>query len=457
MTKRLLITIGATFVVALGAKASLAQPLVVSLPWPPTVLPHTPPLAPSTAGVLPLSPRFLGQLGNREQVVVGLEDDGTPHAVRVLQTIVVKRLGDYVFAVPAPVRSVLPGPGTESPPGRRQNQILWQGFSPGHRVLAAWADLRPAESVGSLPLRVRVTTEVAGSRLGPGEKRSGELRVTLTAENATAARAQSFTAEPDPVDLAVVLGRIRSAIQRDVYAEGLNIRLRGPTTPVEVRVAAPLRVDGTLRFAPGTAHLRGASGGVVRVAGLLDGLRRTRLRLVLRGQALKASPPKVELRVRTADIPDPVTPSQDLRTRLAGTIALELAYARKRQYDMFLASPEQTGPSSTTYVYRTAPAVKAARVAGTSEDGGDHTLGWIVLGLGLAAAVPAGAVIWAHSRALLAPADDEVDPSSCGATHTDLVRALRDHASDPTRRAADAAGRAARAPEPRRGRERAPS
>ena len=82
---------------------------------------------------------------------------------------------------------------------------------------------------------------------------------------------------------------------------------------------------------------------------------------------------------------------------MAGTIALELAYARKRQYDQFLASPDPTGPSSTTYEYRTAPAVKAARVAGTSEDGGDHTLGWIVLGLGLAAAVPAGAVIWAHS------------------------------------------------------------
>ena len=331
-------------------------------------------------------------------MVVGLEDDGTPHSVRVLQTIVVNALGNYVFAVPAPVRSVLPGPGTESQPGRRENQILWQGFSPGHRVLAAWADLRPAESVGSLPLRVRVTTEVDGSRLGAGEKRSGDLRVTLTAENATVvAAAKSFTAEPEAVDLALVLGRIRSAIRRDVYAEGLNIRLRSPMTPVAVRVAAPLQLDGTLTFAPGTAQLRGARDGVVRISGLLDGQRNSRLRLVLRGRASNASAPKLELRVRTARISDTVTSSQSPRTRLAGTIALELAYARKRQYDMFLASPEQTGPSSTTYVYETTAAVRPATPAADSSGGESHTVGWIVLGLVLVAGVPAAAVIWAHS------------------------------------------------------------
>jgi hypothetical protein len=162
-------------------------------------------------------------------------------------------------------------------------------------------------------------------------------------------------------------------------------------------VAAPLRLDGTLTFAPGTARLRGAPGGVIRIAGRLDGLRQTRLRLTLRGRATNASAPELLLRVRTADIPDPVTSSQDLRTRLAGTIALELAYARRRQYDMFLASPDQTGPSSTTYEYSTAPrARRAPPPAGTSGES-DHTLGWILLGLGLAAALPVGAVIWAHS------------------------------------------------------------
>jgi hypothetical protein len=241
-----------------------------------------------------------------------------------------------------------------------------------------------------------VTTEVAGSPLAPGEKRSGDLQVTLTAENASVATAKSFTAEPDRVDLAIVLGRIRSAIRRDVYAEGLNIRLRGPSSPRKVRVAAPLRIEGTLRFAPGTAQLRGAQGGVARVSGLLD-VRHPRLQIVLRGQASNASAPRLALRVRTSEIPDTVTPSQDPQTRLAGTIALELTYARRRQYDMFLSSPDQTGPSSTTYEYRSAAAATTAPVAATSGGSSDHTLGWIVLALGLTAAVPVGAVIWAHS------------------------------------------------------------
>jgi hypothetical protein len=64
---------------------------------------------------------------------------------------------------------------------------------------------------------------------------------------------------------------------------------------------------------------------------------------------------------------------------------------------MFLANPDQTGPSKTTYVYRTAVAPRVMPVAGTSGDDGDHMLGWIVLGLGLVASVPVGAVIWAHS------------------------------------------------------------
>jgi hypothetical protein len=77
----------------------------VSLPWPPQVLPQTPPLAPKVAGPLPISPRFFRRVSNRERVVVGLDEDGTPNAIRVQQTLVMKRLGDYVFAIAAPVRS----------------------------------------------------------------------------------------------------------------------------------------------------------------------------------------------------------------------------------------------------------------------------------------------------------------------------------------------------------------
>jgi hypothetical protein len=381
---------------AVLAPTGEARARVVPLPWPPTVLPKEPPLAPATTGVLPLNVRFLGQLENRERVVVGLEDNGMPRSIRVLQTIVVKRLGDYVFSVPAPVRSVLPGPGTQSPPGQRVNQILWEGFSPGHRVLAAWADLRVPESAPSLPVRVALVTEIGGSPLAAGDKRSGDLRVRLTVSNVTGVTARSYTANPEPTSFGQVLTRIRSAIRRGVFAEGLNIGLLGPAPWVNTRVAAPLRVEGVLRFEPGTVDVRGSTGGVVRVAGKLDGLRRTQLRLVLHGRAKNASAPKLELRVRTEPVSDRVKPSQGLRTRLARTIDLELGYARKRQYDMFLASPDLTGRSSTTYVYRTVAAPRALpAAAGPKEDG--SSVGWIVLALGLALGVPVAAVAWAHS------------------------------------------------------------
>jgi hypothetical protein len=353
----------AVFVACLGVESATAQANVVSLPWPPKVLPRVPPLAPKTSGVFPLPPRFFRQLSNRERIVVGLDEDGKPHSVRVLHTVVLKRLGDYVLTIPAPVVSVTPGPGTESDPGRRENQILWEGFSPGRRVLAAWADLRLGESVAGLPVEVSVE---------PGE---------VTIRNATAVTVPSFTAEPAPVGMAQVSSGVRAAVRANVFPEGLNVELLGKQTPEELRVAAPLRVRGSVRV----------SGERVPFSGLLDGLRKSELRV-----PIPEGDPKIEMRVRTADIELP-PPAGDPRALLAQTIKLELTYARKRQFDQFLASPDQTGPSSATYVYRTtAPRPPAAEATPLAGDEG-HTAGWIVLGLGFAAAIPAAAVLWARS------------------------------------------------------------
>jgi hypothetical protein len=356
-----LLAVGAAALAIWAPGAEAAEP-PVSLPWPPTVLPHVPPLAPETSGVFPLQPRFLRRLSNRERIVVGLADDGKPNAVRVLQTIVLKRLGDYVFTIPAPVVSVTPGPGTESQPGQRENQILWEGFSPGRRVLAAWADLRVPESVAGLPVEVDIE---------PGE---------VTVRNATAVTVPSFTADPDPVTLAQVSGRVRAAVRANVFPEGLNVAPRGRKTPERLRVAAPLRVQGVVRV----------SGKRVPFSGLLDGVRRSELRV-----RIPDGEPEVEVQARTAVIDLP-RPARGARALLAQTIALELTYARKRQFDQFLASPDQTGPSSATYVYQTAARTPAAEPASPGGDE-DHTVGWIVLGLGLAAALPVAAVVWAHS------------------------------------------------------------
>ncbi len=352
----------AVLAACLGVERAAAVTPVISLPWPPSVLPRVPPLAPETSGVLPLQPRFFRQLSNRERIVVGLDEDGKPNSVRALQTIVLKRLGDYVLAIPAPVRSVTPGPGTESQPGQRENQILWEGFSPGRRVLAAWADLRVADSVAGLPVEVNVD---------PGE---------VTIRNATAVTVPSFTADPVPTSIAEVSARVRAAVRANVFPEGLNVLLRGNQTREELRVAAPLDVEGTVNI----------DGKRVPFSGRLDGLRRSELRV-----PITDGEPKVEFQVRTADIDLPPQ-ARDPRALLAQTIKLELTYARKRQFDQFLASPDQTGPSSATYIYRTGPPPRTETLIPYGENE-DHTVGWIVLGLMLVAALPVAAVAWARS------------------------------------------------------------
>jgi len=359
---------------ALGlCAAALAAPCAagartVSLPWPLEVLPQTPPLAPQVAGPLPIQPRFFRRVSNRERVVVGLDEDGTPNSVRVQQTLVLKRVGDYIFAIAAPVRTVLPGPGTESAPGQRTNQILWQGFSPGSRRLSAVADLRVEESAPLLPVKVHVER--------------GPSRSVVAIENVTGVTAKSYTGDVEPVGLGRVLGRIRTAIRRNFTAEGLNVEIRGAQRPVDVRVAAPLLVSGTV-----------GSGDVAReFRTVLDGIHRTELRLAVPGR----SAPRLSMRVRTLAVRDRVRPTQSVRDQLAGTIDLELTYARKRQYDQFLSGADPSGRSSATYVYRTAPR-PATAVPLKSSGSGSNAMGWIALGLLLAAGLPVAAVVWARS------------------------------------------------------------
>src|SRR5207237_1427942 len=132
-----------------------------------------------------------------------------------------------------------------------------------------------------------------------------------------------------------------------------------------------------------TAQIAGARGGAVRFSALLDGLRQTELHLDVHGQAVKAPPPTIELRVTPVGVPDRLTPpaarswvtaaaekrlGPDLRRLLARAIRAELTYARKRQYDMFLASPDPTGPGAATYVYRTAALPRVSPLAGAGHD-----------------------------------------------------------------------------------------
>jgi hypothetical protein len=148
-----------------------------------------------------------------------------------------------------------------------------------------------------------------------------------------------------------------------------------------VRVAAPLLVSGTV-----------LSGDVAqKFKAVLDGIHRSKLRIDVPGRLA----PKISMRVGTVGVPDRVRPTQSVQEQLAGTIELELTYARKRQYDQFLSAADPTGHSSTTYVYRTVPRPAAAPLE--SSGSGSDTRGWIALAVLLAAALPVAAVFWARS------------------------------------------------------------
>jgi hypothetical protein len=367
--------------VALGAFGALAAaapagatpiflPSATALAQPP------PPLLP---GATPLESehelRFPGHVGNSEVVEVGLRDDGSASSVAVTQRLVISRIGDYSFTIPAPALSVVPAGGSQSQPGLRNTGIVWQGFSSGHGVLAARVSLKPLAAERGLPLGIRIEQRAdatvvrviniarRGISIARGTAPAGSLRVLLE-------RARAAVRAPD-----------RTALTQTLQVDGT---FRGS---VPTLVVAPLRVGGTIRLA---------------------GRSPTRIDWVLgRGQPLvrtvtlpARAAPRLSL---TADLLDP----EDLLPRpgelegAGGLAALGIALARialSAQYGQYLAAPDQLGRSRTTYVFRTAPETQTLpprlRPAG---DGGSDVVA-IVLGSILGGFALVGLVVaWAHS------------------------------------------------------------
>ena len=77
------------------------------------------------------------------------------------QRLDVSQPGDYYFTIGAPVTDVAPAYGSQSTPGLRAATILWAGFNPGKRVLAARATLDPA----AVAARCRFASRSHGGRV----------------------------------------------------------------------------------------------------------------------------------------------------------------------------------------------------------------------------------------------------------------------------------------------------
>jgi hypothetical protein len=347
-----------------GAAACLLAPqapAAVALPWPTQPVTASPPLTPAT--VTTFANRFRGHVDATATVRVGLDRNGAARTVSVTQRLVVGGPGDYVLTIPAPAVSVVRGPGSESQPGLRRNALVWQGFSPGRRVLTALVELDPAASRPALPLAVRLS-------VGAGHS-------VLTIENRTETVVASFrgTGSPGAVEryLRALRGFPLEARSRPVHfaeVEGIE--------PGRRTVVAPFRVRGTAVF-PG--------GGSTAIDEVLGGGFPARAELELAGSGR----PRLRLRV------EPVLPDRLLRAAKTLDAAVEagLAESLARQYESFLANPDPAGRSRTTYLYVTAPPSPVVLPASERESGGPwRTIVVLVL---LVAATGAGVVVWSRS------------------------------------------------------------
>lgn len=318
-----------------------------------------------------------------QRVLVGVDGDGAPVSVDVVQRLTLNGLGDYTFAVPGPVTDVVAAPGSASEPGLRQGAILWSGFSPGKKTLAARASLRLTAAAPALPLRLTVTRE--GSTL------------TLTGQNVSGAPADVLVGPSSASETAATLDKTREAARVRPALQELYVDVPRLPKGTQERIWAPLHVTGELRFAGGRR--------VPLDYVLGDG---RPLRFVLSVPGISAAP-KVRIVVRAVSPAKLLTPPGGAKTwgaavraqlvQPAGLLELasraRLAIARALDYETFLVNPDPRGSSRAVYVYETAAEPVVAPAAPRQDSDGN---GWTTLALTALALLGAGGlvVLWAH-------------------------------------------------------------
>jgi hypothetical protein len=383
------LAIGCAILAAVPAAHAQTQ---ARLPGPLTPVRSEPPLV---TGVPRIQPRFVGPVDSWEVVNVEIDERGVPRRVSVVQRLLVHGVGDYYFGIPAPATSVRAADGTRSEPGRRPGQILWQGFSPGNRVLAASVGLDPAAAARHLPLLVIVSRK-------PG-------LVLLTIRNATFTRVPSFTAAADPRQVARFLDLLRDPPARLV--PDTFVTVSGQIRQRSRVAVAPLQVSGALEFPAGALAGARASGGTVtgsrvtfaglvmkaplRVEVRLSGTPRPRLRLVADPElpAARLRPPTGRTWMQYVGDGRGIEPRELLDTALG--VALDAAVAS--HYDTLLANPDRTGKRTGRYVYTSATPEVRTPGAERQRNGGRSWLASVAIAVGLLAGGAAGIVWWAHS------------------------------------------------------------
>jgi hypothetical protein len=368
-----------------GAAAAAAQRTQqVVLPGPVPYPTDSPPLVGRGAqSNIYLAPGL--HVASEQTVRVTVDGAGRPRSVEVAQELTVKGKGDYQLFVGGPIADVRRGAGSQSEPGFRADQVLWAGFSPGTKVLAANIELRVPASAPYLPLRLRLMREAGG------------VRVRIT--NATATPVMSYAGVVRPLEIARLLDETRRsslAGERVTAAFATFIgEVRIPKQPL--RIEAPLRVEGQLDLPEGDPVT------FSRVLG--DGQP-----LSFEVRAKGSGEPRLDLRAWPAPVikllrpPGARTWAATIRRRpmpgaplLSRLLGARLRLVRADQFQTFLADPDADGRSRAVYDYELGATTPKTVVVPDKEGDGSDTLLIVLVVLGFVAVLGGGLVAWAHS------------------------------------------------------------
>ena len=250
---------------AAGSDAIAAVPRgTLILPAPVTNLPTFPDL-----GLRPdrrLVSDVPSTVRTHEDVTVSVDGRGTPVDVQLDERLHVYGTGAYLIYERGPARDAAPI-GDSLAPVLKLGTVLWQGFSPGGRDLAARLHLDPTLEAERLPVNVRLSWTPKGTtRARPLGKdglvtSAGTVHLQLT--NTTGAPNDLPTGTVAPQQLVQPLTTLldaahtaathpTTAIALPTAGNGLPTSLpASETSEGSAFIAAPMRVVGTLS-APGT-------------------------------------------------------------------------------------------------------------------------------------------------------------------------------------------------------------
>lgn len=343
--------------------ASGAGPGEIPLPAPAPPAARTDPLAllgPDPNGDLPS--RAPGPVADDEVVRVGLAPDGSVRSVRVDQRLTIAGVGDFDMKVLGPALDVVGREGASPQPGLRNGTVIWQGFSPGTKVLESTVTLQTDFERTRLPVRV----EAGGSEVVIANSTAVPVSLSVGPADAGALRAL----------VAAVRGRLAAGVAPVPGADRLpsSLPAGGPVTVERRVVQAPMRVQGSAGGVPFDVLLPSAAAPdgrlvVSRGAGGSEDVRFT------------VTPALPE----AAALPD--------NAGVVETVAVLAQAARLPQYQAY-EGVTVPGPSTARYEY--GPELAAAAVpVGPAEQADWATVGLAAVAALLLAGV-AGAA-WARS------------------------------------------------------------